>query len=311
MNTTTTQFVPPSARQIREHLDRYAVTGPSRLMMWLPTAGLAAVIVLSFTGQGAGLFLAWLLLLGIVVFTSIRAGRTRSIEQRAVRVQELALLRHYPQALRLAWRLLPAVTVNGEVHGRLVALMGHALEQVGAYEQAIVVYDWLIERLPQGHPASLQLQAQRAIAQIAAQRLADADRSLRSRRGVADGSPPGPLSAAYRLAILYQLVHTGHDEDALAVGGNLVDELRPLGVEAGLGYALMATAEQRMIQRRPEEADHYQSEARTWWTRATLLMPARVLRARFPEIPAELEGLAASLAPSNPVARERGPQPHD
>ncbi len=110
-----------------------------------------------------------------------------------------------------------------------------------------------------------------------------------------------PVTAGFRLARLIQDVRTHHFADALETSDELIDELRPLGVEAGYGMALMALCYHQHHRRQAEHTDTDTDAASAgtggapdtagpsdavarWWQRATLLLPAPVLVDRFPEL---------------------------
>lgn len=252
---------------------------------------LLALAVFLVRTEGA-LFLIWAVMGGLFIFMVVRARRARALEGKVTRAGELAMLRHDRAALRMSWRLLPELTGVPPLHQRCVAIVGHCLDQIGAYESSLVVYDYLLEVMTGSPAGAVQLRIQRAIVALACDHLADADDALRSLRGqVGESHTPAPVRAAYRLATLVQDVRTAHFADAIEGCGGLIDELRPLGVEAGFGHALMAFCYHRMGQQQGHEqaqtpkapTDYLQAAAR-WWTRATLLVPAKALVHRFPEL---------------------------
>ncbi|MEX0776694.1 MAG: hypothetical protein WD042_13405 [Phycisphaeraceae bacterium] len=311
-SATATAFAPPSPQQVHAHLERYAATGPSKVATWAPLALLVAAVVLAVNVEGGALaILPWLILLAMFIYSGVRTARLRTLEGRAIYVQELAMLRRHVESLRLAWRLLPSVTHLVELHTRTVALIGHNLEQVQAYESALAVLDYLLARMPADSPAAVQLRVQRAIAQLESDHLLDADETLRRLRDLADSQPPTTVSALWHLGRLLQQVRTHHDQDAADSAANLVEQLRPLGVEAGYGHALAALAQHRLAQRPqqampaapPEDDDEparldpqqRRQEAALWWSRATLLLSVDALVDRFPEL-GELKRDAAMVA---------------
>src|SRR5690606_10485087 len=105
--------------------------------------------------------------------------------------------------------------------------------------------DRLLDMLPQDHPGAIHLRIHRAIAALSAERLLDADEALRRLRNVTSDYARTPLAALYRFAELIQIVRTGHYDDALHEADTLLDALRPLGIEAGYGHALLALCYQQ------------------------------------------------------------------
>ncbi|NJL30631.1 MAG: hypothetical protein HC898_02790 [Phycisphaerales bacterium] len=60
--------------------------------------------------------------------------------------------------------------------------MSANLGQVQAHESELVLLDQLIEQVPDDHPGSVQLRLQRVMAELATDRMLDADQSLRKLR---------------------------------------------------------------------------------------------------------------------------------
>lgn len=251
MTTSTTIATSvPTAEQVREHLEANAARLPSRAASWLPLALLIGVLMISMTSTAAwAQLLPWVALAGVIIFTAVRVRSMRTLEQRVVSVQEYATLRRSREALSRAWSLLPQLVATPELHGRTIAFMSHLLDQLKAYDAAIVGYDFLIDRLPPDHPGSQQLQVHRVIAHLATDRLADADDGLRKLRSLADQPRSSSTRAMYMFAKLFQSVRTGHYDDATALADGLTDALRPLGVDAGYGHGLMAYSFHQMSTR--------------------------------------------------------------
>lgn len=248
--STPTAFSVPTAEQVREHLEANAARLPSRAASWLPLALLIGVLLIALTSTAAwAQLLPWVALAGVIVFTAVRVRSMRTLEQRVVSVQEYATLRRSREALSRAWSLLPQLVTVPELHGRTIAFMSHLLDQLQAYDAAIVGYDFLIDRLPPDHPGSQQLQVHRVIAHLATDRLADADDGLRKLRSLESQPRSSSTRALYVFAKLFQSVRTGHYDDATALADGLTDSLRPLGVDAGYGHGLMAYSFHQMSTR--------------------------------------------------------------
>ena len=293
-------FQTPTAQQVDDHLTRHEPRGPSRLLAWLPLTALAVALALSFViRHPVMLMLPWLALAGTVGFMSLRVRSLRHVEGQVIQAQELAMLRHHAPALQLTWQLIPSACRWPVTHGRLVAFMGHCLDQLKAYDAAIVTYDYLIDQLPRHHPGAVQLLIQRAIAQLQTDQLADADDTIRGLRGMTEAIRHTATGAAYRLAQLLQLVRTNHFAEAAETSASLLEDLRPLGVEAAYGHALMALSYHHLTD--PDA----RSRADLWWSRATLLMPAPALVDRFAELNAIFQAAGAA------GARSRGGGSHE
>ena len=117
-------------------------------------------------------------------------------------------------------------------------------------------------------------------------RLADAHDTLQRLRGVVDSFPDTTISAAYGLTRLAQQSKTYHWSEAVESAVDIRRTLRPLGVEAGFGYGLLALAYHHMAQRDDSRAAR---QCRLWWLRAKTLVPQEGLIDRFPELWALVE----------------------
>lgn len=283
-------FSPPTTQQVEALLEAHPLRSPSPLVVWGPMAALGGVLALAVLAEG----MLWgaLLPLGglalIFTYLMLRVRRVRQVEQRVGRAQELAMLRHHERALAMGWRLLPQADAAPGPYLRTMTLIGHCLEELKVYEGAIVCFDRLLSLLPNEHPGAVHLRIHRAIAALGCERLLDADEALSRLRGTMGEYAHTPLAALYRLADLIQAVRTGHYADPLAEADTLLEELRPLGVEAGYGHALLALCYRRAQPGEKGEAawDERREQAATWWRRATALLPAEALVERFPELAA-------------------------
>ena len=298
---SVTTFQAPKPDQVANHLQNHVPTGPSRLAAWLPIAALVAAVLVTMTVQeGPAQMLPWIILLAVFAMTGHRVRTVRHLESQVGRIQELAMLRHYPGAARLAWRLIPKLVTMPALHGRTVAFMAHVFDQVRAYDAAIVAYDYVLEHLPNQHPGAVPIQIHRTIAQLATDQLTAADQTLRRLRN-SDATRSHPaLAAAMRLAFLFQQVRTNHFAEAAESSTTVLDELRPLGVDAGFGHGLMALA---CHMQGLQEGQATSAEAATWWSRATLLLEPDVLVERF----GELVTVADCYRPHEPRPPATGP----
>lgn len=280
MNVST--FRPPTPEQFEEHLQQFSPQPPNPWEARLPILGIGGVLLLVVFFDGLALLLPWLVLIGLLVYFSVKAKRVKATEQQALRIHELAMLRKHREALSSAWRLLPALGRSPTLYVRTVAMMSHCLDQLRAHDAAIVGYDHLLGHLPDAHPGSVQLRIQRAIAALFADRLTDADDALRKVRNVISPYAGTPVAALYRLAVLVQDVYTHHYTDAVEQADDIADALRPLGVEAGFGHALMALCYQQ-DRAAHDPQTHRQAQTR-WWKQATTLLPEAALIERFPQL---------------------------
>lgn len=307
MNHPASQDQPfnlPTARQVRSHITHYPARGPSKLVAWAPIIALAAALAITLTLQGdAAVLLSWLIIVGVLAALATRASRVKRLDQRVAHLRELAMLRHWAATVRLAWKLLPSLTTLPALHGRTLVLIAHGLDQLKAYDAAIAAYDHLIDHAPPKEPPAVQLRISRATSQLAIDQLTDADDALRKLRAQAEVLAQPVIGAAYHLAGLIQQARTGHWAEAVEQNANgLIDRLRPLGVEAGYGYALLALSYHQLDHTEPSASGH----AARWWSRATLLLPVAALVDRF----SELSAMNAYEPTAQPFAQHApGPSP--
>lgn len=285
--TNPNLFDPPSPAKIEAHLK---ANTPRTAPPWRNRLPMLILIVLAISLLLAQYpLLSMLPWLGLVVFMGVMAGRVkrnRALHQQVTRAWELALLRQYREALRRAWTLLPQVRDQPELHGRCVAVLAHALDELAAYEAATVAFDYLLERLPDGHPLAVRVKLQHAAASLSMDHLADADDALRRLRPTAEEKTDTQISASYHLARLIQDVRTGHFAEAAEHAEQTAEQIRPLGIEAGYGHGLLAYCCDQLADHEPDldAAAKLRDAAAKWWRAATLLLPPAALTHRFQEL---------------------------
>lgn len=283
-------FSPPSAEQFDAHLRSNPVNPMSKWQMRAPILVAAAFLVMSLVTTGPISDILPFIGLGwLFGHNFARSRRALRLEAQVRQSQEVAMMRRYPQALREAWRVLPQATPAPNLHSQTVAMISHCLDSLGEYDAAIVGYDYLLKRLPAGEPIAVHIGVSRANAVLGAERLSDADDSIRRLRGAVEPYPDTTISAAYRLAQLAQQVRTHHFAEGVTENDDLLEVLRPLGVEAGYGHALMALChyhyrEDAVAADGEAGVPSVSDKARVWWGRATLLLPADTLVKRYPEL---------------------------
>ena len=272
---------PPTAEAVEQHLEAHRPAAASPWTRRMPLMILGGVVVLALLLQGpAAWVLPWAAFVGLIIYGGRRVRSQRRLERRVGRAHELAMLRYDRPALRSAWRLVPELIQKPALQHRAVLVIAQTLDRVGAYDAAIVAYDRLLEDLPEQHPGALGLKVNRAIAALHSERLSDADEALRRLRGPMESMAGTATDAAYRFALLFQSVRTAHYAEAIEESADLLETLRPLGIDAGYGHALLAWCHR---QRNDPAADDI-THAQRWWRRAVTLLPAAALRTRFPEI---------------------------
>ncbi len=279
----------PDAATLRQYLEDNGPIAPRsrRLILWLVIAALGLLLLLG--GEHPLLLIApWAVLFGFAGWLLYRRHILSRARNGVREVRELTMLRQSDRAADLAWRLIPQVRNWPEFHAQTIIMLGENYMQLGAWEPAVGVYDFLIERIGEDGPMTTVLRGQRLIGLLHEDRLADADRELRAIAPHADAPLPGAL---YRAGELYRQLKTHHDPAALAANDRdeLHEALRPLGVEAGGYYALMAVACQRAGE---------QDRAARWWRDATLLQSPVHIAAHLPEVAPLLEPDGPPPAPT-------------
>lgn len=279
-------FAPPSPEQFEEHLRAHPVNPPGKWQVRAPILVAAGLLGLSIATTGpVSALLPWIGLAWLFGHNWVRAQRAMRLESQVRKSQETAMLRRYPRSLREAWRILPQATPMPALHNQTVAMISHCLDSLGCYDAAIVGYDYLLHRLPPGEPITVHIGVSRANAALGAERLSDADDSIRRLRGAVEPFKDTTISAAYRLAQLAQQVRTHHFAEGAQENGDLIDALRPLGIEAGYGHALLALCHYKQNHHGNEAgAPPAHDAAKLWWGRATLLLPPDSLLQRYPEL---------------------------
>ena len=163
--TESGPFTPPRPERFAEHLQRCELKAPSPLVIWAPLLAMVfLVIIAGAMGNLIGILLPWLALGGLVLFHVVRMRYLRELERRGQRVQELIVLRRYPETLREGWRLLPQVRSLPVLHTGAIAAMTQALGELGEHESAMVGYGALIDELPEDHPSLPAVRLSRAMA---------------------------------------------------------------------------------------------------------------------------------------------------
>lgn len=293
-------FHAPTAEQVTGHLDRHAVVAASPLQQWMPALVVGVLVMLALSFSSAGITLiVWLAMLGLFLNSYLRARAIRETDKQLARVQELTLERQHFEAMRLAWQVIPQLRARPQQHLRAVALLAHNLEQVRAHDAAVIAFTGVLDKLPDDHPAALQLRIEQTMALLASDQLTDADNQLRRLRNMLDRFKNSPIQGGFHLASLYQQIRTNHFRDAADQQQDMMDKLRPLGIDAGLGYALLALA---CYQSAAHADDPLINDAQRWWDHATLLLPLATLVKRFPELHAIEQGPSAAAGLNKPAA---------
>jgi len=224
--------------------------------------------------DGLSAVLMVLLVAGLAAFTAITVRRHRADQQALEAAGELVQLRRWPHAAELLRELLSRPSRTGALRSQGLIYLGSVLARYHRFDDAIAVFDHLLEHDLVDGGAAHGVRLGRAMAMLREDHLFDADRALAElRRTVAQA---GVESAGLALVEIYRDVKTGHPDEAVAVFEQRLDVMRDqLGHRVADAYALAARAYD-LLGRTAEAQDAY--------TRATLLAPLVELHRRYPEV---------------------------
>ncbi len=268
----TPQLDPTQPNALRNYLRNCEIRNPQNPLPFLLLALGLILISLFYSNQYPILhYVPWLILISLLAYLTYRARQTRALEQSVREVFELSITHHPQKALDLACSLLPRLTSAPPAHGQIITLISANLNRLHFYEPASDASSYLIELIHDKHPASAYLRLQRAKSYLHLEQLADADDELRRLRN-ADLSSVD--SALFTACSLYQQIKTHHHQDAANLAPNAVEQLKPLGADAGYAYGLIATAFHHL---------NNPAEAQAWWRKATLLLPPTAIAYDYPE----------------------------
>jgi len=213
-------------------------------------------------------------IVGMGVFTAITVKRHRGEQQEVEAVAELVQLRRWPEAAVVLEQVLSRPARTAALRGQALIYLGSVLARYHRFDDAIAVFDHLLDNNLVDAPTAHGLRLGRAMAMLREDHLFDADRALAEiRRAVATS---GGESAGLALVEIYRDVKTGHPEEAVAIFNDKLAVLREqLGHRVGDAYALGARAYDLMGR---------SAEAQDAYAKATLLAPLVELHRRYPEV---------------------------
>ena len=285
-------FKAPTVEQVRDLIKR---NGPRVVSVWvarLPMIVMIALVgVILVTDNEVAVMLPWLAFMGIMVWTILNVKRAKKAEARTNQLSELAMQRRYVQAIREAWVFLSERSVRGNpvLYIRVLSVIGHCLHEVGSYEAGTEVYNYMIEHVPSGNAQAMQMKAYRAIAWLMDDQLADADDAIRGLRHVREDYKNTVLSASVFFAELLQCVKTNSFEEGIGMAEKGLEELRPMGIEAGYGHGLIALCYVKHGEFGGEWKDEHENGVKLWWERAKCLIEEKYLLRKLPELGAVVE----------------------
>ena len=301
--STVPQFQPPPFLDVPALLES-SQPRPRVGWFWYGAGGFLVVVMGAtfFSGQSdAGRriveTLSALLMLGLIggmmVLTVLTVRRHRGEQEQVEAASELVQLRRWPQAAALLQEILSGPASSPSMRSQALVYLGAVLARYERFDDAVAVYDHLLDHDVVDPRSAYGLRLGRAMAMLRQDHLFDADRAIAELRrlggatsGAAPGTGAGPDSAGLALVEIFRDVKTGHPDEAVAVFEEKLPVIRDqLGHRVADAFALAARAYD-LLGRTAEAQDAY--------TRATLLAPLIELHRRYPEV----EKLAAKYQPA-------------
>ena len=225
-----------------------------------------------------------LVTMGVLFTTTVR--RHRAEQAQVAAVEELVQLRRWPQAAIVLEGLLSRPMLSQQTRVHSLIYLATVLARYHRYEDAIGVYEYVLDHVQMDERASHAIRLGRAMSMLHADHLVDADRAMGEiRRQVGDNA-----SAGLALLDIYRDVKTGHPAEAVEIFESQLPTLREqLGHRVADAYALAARAYD-MLGRTFEAARAYEN--------ATLLSPSIELHRRYRELAAMVGRYQPAAAPA-------------
>lgn len=218
------------------------------------------------------------LMVGLMLFTSGVVKRVRAEQQSVESIGELVQLRRWSESAGQLDQILAQPMRTQAARAQALVFLGAVLARYQRFDDAIAVYDHLLESRLLDGGSNYGLRLGRAMAMLRQDHLVDADRAISELRRQ---TPTGVESAGLALLELYRDVKTGHSEEAIQrFGKSLSTMTEQLGHRVSDAWALVARAFDLLGR---------QDEARQAFQKATLLSPPVELFRRYPEVQ-RLEG---------------------
>ena len=228
------------------------------------------------------------LIAGMMVLTVLTVRRHRAEQQEVEAASELVQLRRWPQAAILLGEVLSRPARSLGLRSQALIYLGAVLARYHRFDDAITVYNHLLDHNLVDGGAAYGLRLGRVMAMLREDHLFDADRAIAELRRMSSGA--GVDSGGLALVEIYRDVKTGHPDEAVAIFEDKLPALRDqLGHRVADAYALAARAYD-LLGRTAEAQDAY--------TRATLLAPLVELHRRYPDV----EKLAGRYQPASAPA---------
>jgi tetratricopeptide (TPR) repeat protein len=244
--------------------------GPLRFVrpgtaMWLVLAALVVMVLPIEPGVRVGLeMVLWSAFIAVIVYlwSFVRSLRTES--NRLDQVEDLLAMKRYMEVGIELEQIMSGPMRIDQHRLRAMVLLATTLARCGRFEDALAIYNQLVEVERVAGPSGAMVKMGRAMAMLQTDHLYDADRAINDLRRLIDRGgageelqqlepdapviPPDALSiSALRLVELYRDVKTGHADEAIKLfESNLPLMTTGLGHRVGEAYALVAVAYDRL-----------------------------------------------------------------
>ncbi len=207
----------------------------------------------------------------VAVLHAARIARRQQKEKDALRqIDESIRLGDWGQATAVVERFLGRPVMLPQVRVQGLIYLGAVLVRQGQYQQALDLYNHLLETVAFPPQIAISLRCVRIYAMLREEHLSDAYQAIAQLKRDTPGG-----SAMLSLLELYRLVKTGHPDDALQLFGQKQAQMaEQLGHRSCDGWALAAAA--AVALGREQDADGYARNA-------GLLGDVRDIAQRFPE----------------------------
>ena len=212
------------------------------------------------------------LMVGMAVLTSVLVRRQREELRRVEALEELVQLRRWNDAANLAQEILSTPARTPQARAQALIYFASILARYHQFEDAIAVYNHLLETFSFDEGTSHGIRLGRGMAMLREDHLVDADAAISELRRMTQGRD----SAGLAIIELYRDVKTGHPAEAIDHFPDALPLFRQqLGHRTGDAYALLAKSYDLL---------GYTAEAQDAYEKATLLTAVSELNRRYPEV---------------------------
>ena len=266
----------------------------------------ATLLRLSESAQAGFIGLALLVSVAgaVLLWTMARAHQAEKSE--LDRLEDAVALKHLATAGPRVESIMSHPMRSLDHRLRAMLLLASVLGRQGRFEDALAVYDELVDREGIAGPGGAMVKIGRAMAMLHTDHLYDADRAINELRRLIDRggigmemlaiddslpAPPADATAiaSLRLVELYRDLKTGHLSEAVELFNTHLPQFRQgLGHRVAETHALVAIAFDQL---------HHPDEARQHFADATALQPMIELVGRYPELRPLVEKYPVTQAP--------------